>query len=154
MRNNILPLVLDDVAESNGHTFVRIAFPQLSFDDEIVSEAFAIAHPDDKADKNIGFDIAMGRALQKLGKKLEKRAEGLAKHVSDNADRVHKVEKKLIDGTCYSSYINQSSSAYLDEKSIARYVLRGDLVKCGCSLWDKDHYMTPRGARKDNSFVW
>jgi len=52
---------------------------------EIIASVVTESHRDpiDKYNGEIGFDLALGRALQALGRKIEKRANGLVKHQDD-----------------------------------------------------------------------
>lgn len=40
----------------------------------------ALRHPDDKNDEQLAALLANGRALENLGRKLQKRAQGLVRH--------------------------------------------------------------------------
>lgn len=47
----------------------------------------AVTHPDDKFSFEVAELLSLGRALESLGKKLQKRANGIAKQNEDNRRR-------------------------------------------------------------------
>ena len=49
-----------------------------------LAEGRAVCHPDDLFDPEIGVQLALGRAFENLGRKYQKRANGLVKHHEDN----------------------------------------------------------------------
>lgn len=55
--------------------------------DFIESSGTARRHPDDRSKPSIGENLAIGRALENLGLKLQKRANGIVKQNDDNAAR-------------------------------------------------------------------
>lgn len=55
----------------------------LNGDREITAEGRARRHPDDKPNPYVAEQMALGRALQKAGKQLERRSFGLVKHADD-----------------------------------------------------------------------
>lgn len=62
----------------------------------IKSSGTAVRHPDDKFDRAVAENLAIGRALESLGKKLQKRGHGVVKQNEDNAARK---EKQKADAT-------------------------------------------------------
>lgn len=50
--------------------------------DELLLETRSVAlrHPGDKFDAEVGYNLAIGRALENLGRKLQKRALGKTRH--------------------------------------------------------------------------
>lgn len=56
---------------------------------EIDAVGVAKRDPKDRARKEIGYNLAFGRALENLGKKIEKKANGLVKH-NDDMRQAHK----------------------------------------------------------------
>lgn len=55
----------------------------------------ALRHPDDKNNEQVATLLANGRALETMGKKLQKRARGLVKHNDDLAAlKVHQKKAK------------------------------------------------------------
>lgn len=59
----------------------------------VTAEAKAQRHPDDKPNPEIAEQLAAGRALQKLGNKIEKRGNGLVKH-NDDMKRMRKFQQE------------------------------------------------------------
>lgn len=58
------------------------------FDFDVVrASGTAVRHPDDKFIKDVAQNLAIGRALESLGKKLQKRGNGVVKQNADNAAR-------------------------------------------------------------------
>lgn len=47
----------------------------------------SVRHPDDRFDKGVAKNLAIGRALENLGNKLQKRANGVVKQNEDNEAR-------------------------------------------------------------------
>lgn len=60
----------------------------LGLDDATITvKASAQRHPDDSHNPEIGEALVLGRALQSLGRRLERRAIGMTKHIDDNKQR-------------------------------------------------------------------
>lgn len=68
---------------TRGHkaTIAKVSFNTSDLSLEVTGEA--LVHPDDDRDEEIGDQLALGRALSALGRRLERRAEGLTKHHDD-----------------------------------------------------------------------
>lgn len=56
-------------------------------DRRIITTGTARRHPGDKHDEQVAEFLALGRALENLGKKLQKRANGIVKQNDDNEAR-------------------------------------------------------------------
>lgn len=80
---------------SNDATIVRINLWENDFDSVVVSATgIAKRDPIDKHDPEIGMNLALGRAFSAIGRKLEKRANGLVTH-NDNL-RIKKSSSLLL----------------------------------------------------------
>ena len=85
-------------ADANYHNGVAIANVHLWLDGEwFGAKGTAVRHPEDKENPEIGYLYAYGRALQAVGRKLERRAEGLAKHQDDieEIDQIENIRRTL-----------------------------------------------------------
>lgn len=72
---------------------VAIAQVFMSIDSDFIdASGVARKHPDDKFSASVAEKLAYGRALESLGKKLQKRANGEVKQNEDNARRTPKPE--------------------------------------------------------------
>jgi len=80
-RNATIAHVSITYEDSHGHQWVNT-----------VGEA--ICHPDDKPNKDVGGELALGRALEAAGRRLVRRANGKVKH----ADQMRAKDKKEQDG--------------------------------------------------------
>lgn len=70
---------------------VAIAKVGLWLENEVVqASGVSRKHPGDKFSPVVAKELAIGRALESLGKKLQKRANGTVKQNEDNAHRVTK----------------------------------------------------------------
>lgn len=67
--------------------------------------ASAKKDPHDKFDPEIARDLALGRALQKLGRRLEKRANGRIKH-NDEVRTSKRENKKKQEKSASKSFTN------------------------------------------------
>jgi len=70
----------------------KVTLAVIRYGNHIISAGHAIKNPEDRFDREIGEFISAGRALQKFGRKLEKKGWGLCKHHDDV--KVSKVEAK------------------------------------------------------------
>jgi hypothetical protein len=85
------PFVYVECVIANG---VAIATAQISVTGEFISASgVSKRHPDDKFSPTVAENLAVGRALESLGKKLQKRADGIVKQSDDIAR--HKALVKL-----------------------------------------------------------
>lgn len=66
---------------------VSKTYPQSLWFDFIHASGTAVRHPEDKFDREVAENLAIGRALENLGKKLQKRANGVVKQNEDNEAR-------------------------------------------------------------------
>lgn len=64
---------------SNRATVVEVE-ATLENGEKILVTGDAIRHPTDRDDEELGIMLAHGRALERLGRKLQKRANGRVKH--------------------------------------------------------------------------
>ena len=53
-------------------------------DGELLATGESVCHPDDKYDRDIGYELAAGRALQSLSNRLVKSANGRVKQVDND----------------------------------------------------------------------
>jgi hypothetical protein len=49
----------------------------------IMTSGYSVRHPTDEHDPEVALQLAVGRAFQALGRRLERRANGLIKHHDD-----------------------------------------------------------------------
>lgn len=76
-----LTILVNVVSDHNKATVADAA--TIKTGEVTVATGSAIRHPDDRFNAEVAFDLAVGRALQNLGRKLERRGHGLCKHHDD-----------------------------------------------------------------------
>lgn len=78
-------VIMANTVSAHRATVARVT-ASVEIDGETIREEVtteALRHPEDKSNPEIGEMLALGRALSSLGRRLERRAQGLTKHADD-----------------------------------------------------------------------
>ncbi len=77
-------VIVSVVTDNNKATIAKAALIDYEDDDKwVIKTGTALRHPEDSFDYGVAYCLAVGRALQHLGRRLEQKGNGLCKHNDD-----------------------------------------------------------------------
>lgn len=84
---------------THGHraTIATIQHTTVHGGDVIQATGEALRHPEDKYDRELAYALATGRAFESLGRKLQKRADGLVRMNEHNQEASRKAKLRKLD---------------------------------------------------------